>query len=225
MSFKIQILVYSICHTKGLTPSNLRFRAAAGGVENDCDSCKTKADWQAYYQQAENTASMIGEDAWEGLNNKRMSRAIDDNGNSIFYLDGKKMDLRTYENKTHAIGSLLGDAALIEGGARLFKYFSNAFSKSKDAAKGVTRSLDDLSSLRGATWKEAESMIPKDWIKGAMKKGEGIKFVNPAKKGEQILLEKGWQGAKDPLHAGPYMKVSRNGQVTRIPLSGNPTLK
>jgi hypothetical protein len=34
-----------------------------------------------------------------------------------------------------------------------------------------------------------------------MKKGEGIKFVNPAKKGEQILLEKGWPGAKDPLHA------------------------
>ncbi|MBW3520471.1 hypothetical protein [Flavobacterium sp. NKUCC04_CG] len=34
MSFKIQILVYSICHTKGLTPSNLRFRAAAGGDGN-----------------------------------------------------------------------------------------------------------------------------------------------------------------------------------------------
>jgi len=31
-------------------------------------------------------------------------------------------------------------------------------------------------------------------------------------------LEKGWPGAKDPLHAGPYMKISRNGKVERIPL-------
>ncbi len=90
---------------------------------------------------------------------------------------------------------------------------------------GVTRTLDDLSSLRGATWKEAKNLIPKGWTRGPLKKGKGIKFVNPNKKGEQILLEKGWPGAKDPLHAGPYMKISRNGKVTRIPLAGNPTLK
>jgi len=95
----------------------------------------------------------------------------------------------------------------------------------KGAAKGVTRSLDDLSSLKGAKWKEAESLIPKGWTRGPLTKGEGIKFMNPAKKGEQILLEKGWPGAKDPLHAGPYMKISRNGTVERIPLQGNPTLK
>jgi len=38
-------------------------------------------------------------------------------------------------------------------------------------------------------------------------------------------LEKGWKGAKDPLHAGPYVKISRNGIVERVPLEGNPTLK
>ena len=92
-------------------------------------------------------------------------------------------------------------------------------------AGSVTRSLENLSSLRGATWEEAKSLIPEDWIKGPMKKGDGIKFVNPAKKGEQILLEKGWEGAKDPLHSGPYMKISRNGKIDRIPLAGNPTLK
>lgn len=79
--------------------------------------------------------------------------------------------------------------------------------------------------MRGATWKEAESLIPKGWTRGPLNKGEGIKFVNPAKKGEQILLEKGWPGAKDPLHAGPYMKISRNGTVESVPLQGNPTLK
>jgi hypothetical protein len=93
------------------------------------------------------------------------------------------------------------------------------------AASGVTRTLDDLSSIKGASWEEAESMIPEGWIRGKLNKGEGIKFVNPAKKGEQILLEKGWPGAKDPLHSGPYMKISKDGQVTRIPLQGNPTLK
>jgi hypothetical protein len=104
-------------------------------------------------------------------------------------------------------------------------YVETATVKRIRVAKGVTRSLDDLSSLRGATWKEAESLIPKGWTRGPLNKGEGIKFVNPAKNGEQILLEKGWPGAKDPLHSGPYMKVSRNGTVTRIPLQGNPTLK
>lgn len=88
-----------------------------------------------------------------------------------------------------------------------------------------TRSLNDLSSLRGATWKEAESLIPNDWIRGAMKKGEGIKFTNPNTRGEMILLEKGWKGAKDPLHAGPYMRISKGGQITRVPLKGNPILK
>ncbi len=82
------------------------------------------------------------------------------------------------------------------------------------AAKGVARSLDDLSSLRGATWKEAKNLISKGWTRDSMNKGEGIKFVNPNKKGEQILLERGWSGAKDPLHAEP----SRNGKVTKIPL-------
>jgi hypothetical protein len=54
--------------------------------------------------------------------------------------------------------------------------------------------------------------------------GEGTKFVNPSENGEHILFEKGWPEATDPLHAGPYMKVSRNGIKTRIPLAGNPTL-
>ncbi|WP_344979836.1 hypothetical protein [Compostibacter hankyongensis] len=54
--------------------------------------------------------------------------------------------------------------------------------KARFAVKEIIRSLDDLSSLRGATWEEAESLIPKDWIRGDMKKGEGVKFVNPAKK-------------------------------------------
>ncbi|MFO7879814.1 MAG: hypothetical protein R6V52_07240 [Bacteroidales bacterium] len=108
------------------------------------------------------------------------------------------------------------------GSIILARRFSSA---PKGAARGITRSLDDLSTIKGATWKEAKRLIPKEWKKVPMRKGKGIKYVNPNKKGEQILLEKGWPGAKDPLHAGPYMKVSQKGKITRIPLAGNPTLK
>jgi hypothetical protein len=89
----------------------------------------------------------------------------------------------------------------------------------------IVRTLDDLSSLRGATWDEIKKIIPNDWITMSMKKGDGIKYVNPHKKGEQILLERGWPNATDPLHSGPYVKTSRNGTVVRIPLEGNPVLK
>jgi len=39
------------------------------------------------------------------------------------------------------------------------------------------------------------------------------------------MLEEGWPNAKDPLHSGPYVKISKDGKVTRIPLKGNPVLK
>ena len=99
---------------------------------------------------------------------------------------------------------------------------SNLYSASSSV---VIRSLDDLSSLKGASWEEVETLIPKNWIRSPLKKGEGIKFVNPEKNGEQILLERGWRDAeKGSLHDGPYMKVSRNGEIKRVPLEGNPTL-
>jgi hypothetical protein len=94
----------------------------------------------------------------------------------------------------------------------------------KKAKDGISRSLNDVSSLEGASWHEVESLIPKNWIKGPLNKGEGIKFINPAKRGEQILLEKGWPDHKDLLHRGPYMKISRDGRIIRIPLEGNPTM-
>ncbi|MBL7790954.1 MAG: hypothetical protein JNK77_01425 [Saprospiraceae bacterium] len=153
----------------------------------------------------------IGLDGFNDLNNP-YSEAY--NPDAVVYTDGADI--------AYALGSLLGFAM---PSARVVTAGKTASTVATQAVKTGTRSLDDLSSLRGASWKEAENLIPKDWVRGPLKKGEGIKFVNPHKKGEQILLEKGWPGAKDPLHAGPYMKISRDGQVMRIPLVGNPTLK
>lgn len=56
------------------------------------------------------------------------------------------------------------------------------------------------------------------------KKGEGIRYLNPDKPGEAIIIEKGWPGASDPLHSGPYVRISIYGTVTRTPLEGNPVL-
>jgi len=88
----------------------------------------------------------------------------------------------------------------------------------------IPRSLADLGSLRGATPAEIRSLIPKDWVELPLKKGSGVRFLNPARPGEAIMLEDGWAGATDPLHSGPYLRISRNGQIVRIPLAGNPAL-
>jgi len=82
-------------------------------------------------------------------------------------------------------------------------------------------------SLKGKSYKESENILDKDlrdqgWNKGPMKKGDGVRYNDG--KGNSIILEKGWPGAKDPLHSGPYTKISTNGQIKRVPLQGNPTL-
>ena len=71
----------------------------------------------------------------------------------------------------------------------------------------VQRSLDDLNSIRGASWEEAEKLIPNDWLKGPLNKGEGVKYINPHKRGEQILLERGNPMSKDPLHGSPALNL------------------
>jgi hypothetical protein len=92
------------------------------------------------------------------------------------------------------------------------------------AAATATRNLDDLASLRGASVDDVRRLIPKGWIETPLKKGEGTRFLNPDRQGESIMIEKGWPGAKDPLHGGPYVRISRNGVVKRIPLDGNTVL-
>ncbi len=86
-------------------------------------------------------------------------------------------------------------------------------------------SLNNLDSLKGASVKDIQSLIPKDWIQQPLKKGEGVKFLNPKKPGEAIMLERGFPLSQDPLHQGPYVRISKDGIITRIPLEKNPVLK
>lgn len=106
-----------------------------------------------------------------------------------------------------------------------------SYSKSESTGdKGIPEagrsqpSLENPESLRGVDSREVENLIPKDWVKGPMKKGAGTRYLNPKKPGESVLVENGWPGANDPLHRGPYLRISRNGQIIRIPLKGNPSL-
>ena len=83
----------------------------------------------------------------------------------------------------------------------------------------------DVQSLRGRPADEVRDIIPDDWIADTPRKEpDGIRFRNPHRNGEQIIYEPGKPWAKDPLHSGPYIRVSEGGKTYRIPLEGNPAL-
>jgi hypothetical protein len=93
------------------------------------------------------------------------------------------------------------------------------------AKDAVERDLRDLTTLRGATPEEVRRLVPRDWVEKPLKKGEGVSFGDPKRPGDMIAIESGVPGHSDPVHAGPYVKVSRNGHTVRIPLLGNPALE
>lgn len=83
------------------------------------------------------------------------------------------------------------------------------------------------------TLTELEQALPVLRVEGAQSHHFGVKtsksspfraifwFRNPNARGEQIIYEPGWPEASDPVHAGPYLRVSRNGRIYRIPLKRN----
>ena len=83
----------------------------------------------------------------------------------------------------------------------------------------------DVQSVRGRPADDVLDIIPDDWIADTPRKEtNGIRFRNPHRNGEQIIYEPGKPWAKDPLHSGPYIRVSEGGKTYRIPLEGNPAL-
>ena len=94
----------------------------------------------------------------------------------------------------------------------------------KQAEKESIRSLSAPNTLHGATISEINKLIPKDWDKMPLKKGKGVRYINPVKPGESILIEQGWKNTQELLYSGPYVRIARDGKIIRVPLSGNPTL-
>ena len=101
----------------------------------------------------------------------------------------------------------------------------NRMDVSAPPAPFVRRSLETPESLRGASEAEVRALIPDGWEPRPLKKGEGTRYLNPDRPSEAIMIERGWPGAADPLHSGPYVRISRNGEIVRIPLEGNPVLE
>jgi hypothetical protein len=91
------------------------------------------------------------------------------------------------------------------------------------SAKGrPVRDIDIGESLQGATRAEvADAARRAGWShRGRSRDGNGDVWVHPVKKGEQVIINDGYPGGADPLHRGPYVKISRGGTKTRYPLSG-----
>ena len=83
----------------------------------------------------------------------------------------------------------------------------------------------DVQSVRRRPADDVLDIIPEDWIADTPRKEpNGIRFRNPHRNGEQIIYEPGKPWAEDPLHSGPYIRVSEGGETYRIPLEGNPAL-
>lgn len=87
------------------------------------------------------------------------------------------------------------------------------------------RILNDPESLSGATPDEVRELIPEGWEKRPLKKAEGERWLPKKPNGDSVAIEKGNPKFDDPLHNGPYLKVSHNGRIARVPLKGNPVLK
>jgi len=88
------------------------------------------------------------------------------------------------------------------------------------------RSFSSPMSFTGAKTDEVRQAIPQSWGDGVpIKNGGGIRWFNPAARGEGVRIMPGTPGARDPMHAGPYAVFTRNGEQIRVPLAGNPVLK
>jgi hypothetical protein len=94
-----------------------------------------------------------------------------------------------------------------------------------EAPIATGREFANPESLRGATPDEIRALIPKIWIKRAMRTGRGEIFEFPGTRGADIIqLSEGNPGAPDALHQGPYMKIVRKGKTLRVELRGNGNL-
>jgi uncharacterized protein YukE len=78
----------------------------------------------------------------------------------------------------------------------------------------------------GSTPQDVIDKLPPDIAAGGepSRKGGGVRYPDPNRPGDQLIIEPGDPNASDPLHQGPYVKISKGGTVTRVPLAGNPSL-
>ena len=120
---------------------------ANGGESSNCPSCRTKADWDAYEQQANNARELLGSNLFDS----RYVTTTDEDGHDIYYRDGEVIDLVKNESRLKKGVVLMSDGLLIEAPANLFKAVSKLFNSASKAANTGTKLLNQFNS--------AESLI------------------------------------------------------------------
>jgi hypothetical protein len=121
------------------------------------------------------------------------------------------------------IETLTGVDALTRRKLTLFERAMGVLPGAK-TSRSVARSLDDIKSLRGASVREIEALIPKHFVRKPTRFGNGIRFLNPERQGESIRIMPGKPNDPDIVKRGPYLRISRNKVSGPIPLKGNGVL-
>jgi RHS repeat-associated protein len=89
----------------------------------------------------------------------------------------------------------------------------------------LPKGFPDVNSMYGADPESVLDIIPGKWTVSDPRNGTGIRFSNPDNVSQTIIYEEGWPGSTDPVHSGPYLRVSTGvGPPARVPLAGNPAI-
>ncbi len=73
----------------------------------------------------------------------------------------------------------------------------------------------DAEDLEGKSPEEIEQIMKdKGWKGEKTRNGEGTRYPNPNKKGEQVRVQKGDPNNPNPAKRGPYVRVSKGGKIS-----------
>jgi hypothetical protein len=94
------------------------------------------------------------------------------------------------------------------------------------APMGAIAFMGDPGSLIGKSQDVVRQLVPEGWTgpKPLKTGAPGERWFDG--KGNSIMIEEGDPSAAggDAIHKGPYVRISQNGEITRIALDGNPAL-
>jgi len=137
--------------------------AFSSNNSEDCPSCETEEDWENYYSQAENTGRAVGDfNVWSGLG-RRITTGYDEDGHTLFYLDGELQDLERRESWLDAFSSVVPtDLLLINSGFSILRLFSSSktgLSTFESASKYGIKSYKELTKLIKGKGLQAHHLI------------------------------------------------------------------
>jgi len=105
---------------------------------------------------------------------------------------------------------------------------SSTGSHGDDESQNATPLDNILDALRKGvkSLQALKRLLPKDWTGIPTRKDNGLRYADPARRGDQIRFMRGNPNDPNPVKQGPYVRISKGGQkFGPFPLEGNPTLQ